>query len=238
MTPHQPAIQEYRIPFWNYLDLAFFISLGFPALLISAFIVRGFAGALQLGKPFQGLLAQLIWYAFIFGALYGLLRLRYNEPFWRSLGWKILPFPGSLLPFLAGPALAITLGIVGHILKAPQIKLPFEQMLVDRPTTIFFAVFVVILGPLCEELAFRGFLMPLLVRSLGAVPGILATSLLFGGVHAPEYAWSWQHVLLVSIAAMVFGWVRYRTGSTTASTVLHSTYNLTQFAFFMSQARA
>jgi membrane protease YdiL (CAAX protease family) len=238
MTPHEPAVPEYRIPFWNYADLAFFVSLGFPALLISAFIVRGFGGALQLGKPFQGLLAQLIWYGMIFGALYGLLRLRYNEPFWRSLGWKILPFPGSIIPFLAGPALALSLGYIGYVLKAPEIKLPFEQMLEDRPTTILFAVFVVILGPLCEELAFRGFLMPLLVRSLGAVPGILATSLLFGGVHAYEYAWSWRHVLLISTAGMVFGWVRYRTGSTAAAAFLHSTYNLTQFAAFMAQARA
>ncbi len=220
------------------MDLAFFISLGFPALLISAFIVRGFGGALHLGKPIQGLLAQLIWYVIIFSALYGLLRLRYNEPFWRSLGWKILPTPATILTFLAGPLLALTLAYVAHLLRAPQINLPFEQMLQDRPTTMLFAVFVVVIGPLCEELAFRGFLMPLLMRSLGAVPGILATSLLFGGLHAPEYAWSWQHVLLVSTAAMVFGWVRYRTGSTAAATFLHSTYNLTEFAAFMAQARA
>ncbi len=237
MTPQDPVVPENRIPFWNYVDLAFFISLGFPALLISVLIVRGFGGALHLGKPFQGLLAQLVWYVLIFSALYGLLRLRYGAPFWRSLGWKILPFPATMITFLAGPVLAIALGYAGYILRAPDVKLPFEQMLEDRPTTILFAIFVVILGPLCEELAFRGFLMPLLMRSLGVVPGILATSLLFGGVHAYEYEWSWRHVLLISTAGAVFGWVRYRTGSTVASTILHSTYNLTQFAAFMVQAR-
>ncbi len=238
MTPHDPASPEYRIPFWNYLDLAFFISLGFPALIISALIVRGFGGALHLGKPMQGLLTQLIWYAIIFSTLYGLLRLRYNEPFWRSLGWKIPKAFVTILTLLGGPALAITLGVVGYLIRAPRINLPFDQMLEDRPTTILFAVFVVILGPLCEELAFRGFLMPLLMRSLGAVPGIVASSLLFGGVHAFEYAWSWRHVLLIATAGMVFGWARYRTGSTMASTFLHSTYNLMQFAEFMRQARA
>jgi uncharacterized protein len=238
MTPQQPVISETRTPFWDYVDLAFFISLGFPALLISGLLVRGFAGPLHLGKPFQGLVAQLLWYVLIFTALYGLLRLRYNEPLWRSLGWKIPPAGATIRIFLAGPILAIALGYIGFILRAPEIKLPFEQMLQDRPTTILFAVFVVILGPLCEELAFRGFLMPLLMRSLGIVPGILATSLLFGGVHAYEYEWSWRHVLLISTAGMVFGWVRYRTGSTAASTILHSTYNLTQFAAFMVHARA
>jgi uncharacterized protein len=237
MTPQEPAVAKTRTPFWNYIDLAFFISLGFPALLISALIVRGFGGPLHLGKPFQGLLAQLVWYVLIFSALYGLLRLRYNAPFWASLAWKILPFPVTMIAFLGGPILTIGLGYAGYILRAPDVKLPFEQMLQDRPTTILFAIFVVILGPLCEELAFRGFLMPLLMRSLGIVPGILATSLLFGDVHAYEYEWSWRHVLLITTAGMVFGWVRYRTGSTVASTILHSTYNLTQFAAFMVQAR-
>jgi membrane protease YdiL (CAAX protease family) len=110
-------------------------------------------------------------------------------------------------------------------------------MLDNRPTLILFSIFVVILGPLCEELAFRGFLLPLFVRSLGAAAGIMVTGLLFGCLHAPEYSWSWRHVLLVSLAGSVFGWVRYKTGSAAASTYMHSTYNLTQFAAFVAQSR-
>src|SRR5260370_39654643 len=110
-------------------------------------------------------------------------------------------------------------------------------MLEDRPATILFAVFVVILGPLCEGLAFRGFLMPLLMRSLGAVPGIVATSLLFGSVHAYEYAWSWRHVLLIATTGMGFGWERYRTGSTPASPCRTSTYHCTPFAACMTPNR-
>src|SRR5213079_893775 len=98
--------------------------------------------------------------------------------------------------------------------RTPIIKLPFEQMLTNRPTIALFAVFVVVVGPLCEELAFRGFLMPLLIRSMGAVAGILITGLLFGSLHAAEYQWSWKHVLLISTAGTTFGWVRYKTGST------------------------
>jgi hypothetical protein len=230
-TPHSPP------PFWDYVDLGLFISLCFPSLLISILLLRALSGVIPYGKPFQGLLAQFIWYALAFGSLYALLRLRYRQPFWRSLGWKMLPFSTTAMCFIAGPFLAVTIGYLGYMLRTPEISLPFQQMLDNRPTVLLFSIFVVILGPLCEELAFRGFLLPLFVRSLGAAAGIIVTGLLFGCLHAPEYSWSWRHVLLVSLAGCVFGWVRHQTGSTAAATYMHSTYNLTQFAAFVAQSR-
>jgi len=139
---------------------------------------------------------------------------------------------------MAGPFLAIGIGYLGYLLRTPEISLPFEQMLDNRPTLLLFSAFVIILGPLCEELAFRGFLLPLFLRSFGAAAGIVVTGLLFGCLHAPEYSWSWRHVLLVAVAGTVFGWVRYRTGSTAAATYMHSSYNLTQFAAFVVQSRS
>ena len=93
-----------------------------------------------------------------------------------------------------------------------------------------FGIFSVILGPVTEELAFRGFFMPLLIRALGAPAGIILTALPFALLHGPEYAWAWQYVLLIGAAGAAFGWVRYGTGSTLASAMMHSTYNLTFFA--------
>ena len=244
MTPElpPPPVTSYQLPatvptpFWGYQDLLFFLSLCFPTLVVAALLVRGFTALAPLGKPIEGLLAQLIWYALVFSSLYALLRLRYDQPFWRSLGWTF-PVAKSIASFLAGPLLAITVGLLGNALRTPEINLPFQQMLENRPTIVLFAIFVVVLGPLCEELAFRGFLMPLLMRSFGAAAGIIATGLLFGCLHAPEYGFHWQHVVLISTAGIVFGWVRYRTGSTAAAFLMHSTYNLTQFAAFLAQNR-
>ena len=232
-----PPTSQPSPPFWDYQDLGLFISLCFPSLLISILLLRALSGVIPYGKPFQGLLAQLIWYALVFSSLYALLHLRYRQPFWRSLGWKMLPFSTTAMCFIAGPFLAVTIGYLGYMLRTPEIALPFEQMLDNRPTVLLFSIFVVILGPLCEELAFRGFLLPLSVRSLGAAAGVILTGLLFGCLHAPEYSWSWRHVLLVSLAGCVFGWVRHQTGSTAAATYMHSTYNLTQFAAFVAQSR-
>lgn len=233
----QPPAPSPQPPFWGYLDLAFFISLLLPSFFIAALLVKVMSPALPFGKPFQALLGQLIAYALIFASLYFLLHLRYGQPFWRSLGWTF-PVAAVIASFLAGPLLAITIGLFGSVLQTPETPLPFQQLLQNRPTVVSFAIFVVILGPLCEELAFRGFLMPLLVRSFGPATGIIATGIMFGTLHAPEYGWHWQHAVLISVAGMVFGWVRYRSGSTAAAVAMHSTYNLTQLAAFLAQNRS
>jgi membrane protease YdiL (CAAX protease family) len=236
-TPPIPdTLPTPRVPFWDFLDLGFLISLCLPALLVSVLLVRAISQLLPPGKPFQGLLVQLVWYGLVFGSLAALLHLRYRQPFWRSLGWKFRA-PSAVLSFFIGPLLAIAVGLLGAILRTPEIPLPFQQMFDDRRTMLLFALFVVVLGPLCEELAFRGFLMPLLVRSLGAASGIVVTGLLFGSLHGYEYSWSWRHMLLITIAGTVFGWVRYKTGSTAASTFMHSSYNLMQFGAFLAQSR-
>jgi membrane protease YdiL (CAAX protease family) len=54
-------------------------------------------------------------------------------------------------------------------------------------------------------------------------------------MHGPQYGWSWQHVVLVGVAGVVFGMVRHKTGSTAAAAAIHATYNLTFFAAFVFQ---
>lgn len=233
--PPEPAVV--RWPFWDFQDLLIFIGLAFPSLILSVFAVKALNAAVPLSKPQEALLAQLIWYVLVFSVLYGLLRLRYGQPFWRSLGWAP-PFRGANPSFLAGPFLAFGIAYIGFLIHTPQIQMPFKDMFSDRSTIVMFAIFAVILGPLCEELAFRGFLMPLLIRPLGATAGVVLTGLLFGSLHAGEYAWSWKHVVLISAAGIAFGWVRYKTGSTAASTFMHSSYNLTQLAAFLAQSKA
>ena len=235
--PIPPPATRNTEPFWGYGDLVFFIALCFPCLLIALAVMGKLAAALSL-RPFQQvLLLQLIWYVLIFASLYTLFRLRYNRPFWRSLGWKALPFGATLVSFLGGPFLAAGLGYLGFVLRTPEIPLPFQQLISDRTTVVLTGVFVVALGPVCEELAFRGFMMPLFMRTFGAVIGILFTGLLFGSAHGFEYQWSWRHIVLISTAGAIFGWARYKTGSTAAAAFMHATFNLTQFAAFLAQSR-
>jgi membrane protease YdiL (CAAX protease family) len=84
----------------------------------------------------------------------------------------------------------------------------------------------VTIGPLFEELLFRGFLQPLFSKTFGVVGGILLTAVLFGLPHSVQYKFVWQYVAAVSVVGAALGVVRYRTGSIIPSTVMHCCFNL------------
>src|SRR5579883_568460 len=158
MTPNENEA------FWGYEDVLLLIGLALPSGALAVLAGTSLGKLVIVSKPFKLLLIQLIWYILVFGTLWLILKLRYGRPFWRSLGWRV-PFPAAAALAFGGPAMAIGIGVIGYAVRTPIIKLPFDQMLVDRPTTVLFGLFAVLIGPLCEELAFRGFLMPLIIRS-------------------------------------------------------------------------
>jgi membrane protease YdiL (CAAX protease family) len=233
-----PPPKPQREPFWGYTDLLLFILLLLPSLGVLVVVALLLAMLPTLGIGFKLVLPQLAFYALALGCLGALFRLRYNRPLWSSLGWRPVPFTVAISCLVAGVFLALILSLIGSVLHTPEIPLPFQQIPLDRTTIISFGVLVVTLGPLCEELVFRGFLMPLLIRSLGVAGGIIASGLVFGCAHGFEYQWSWRHILLITTAGSIFGWVRQKTGSTAAAAFMHSTFNLTQFAAFLAQSRA
>ena len=79
-------------------------------------------------------------------------------------------------------------------------------------------------GPLFEEVVFRGVLQPVVVRSLGVSLGIGITALLYGLTLLPQYGFTWN-CGAVAVASVTWGWIRHRTGSTTAAAVSHAAYN-------------
>lgn len=232
--PAEFQVPPAREPFWDYADLSLFLFSVVASLVIATLV-----GVLLIKVSKSFLLAsQILWYALSFTALKVLLLVRYDQPFWRSLGWRSISLSAALGALFAGPVLALALGVLGNALRTPEINLPFDQMLGSRATIMLLGIVVVVLGPIAEELAFRGFLMPLLMRSLGAAVGIVLTGVLFGCMHGYEYKWSWQYMLLISLVGCSFGWARYRTGSTITSAFMHSTFNLTQFAALLIQSRS
>jgi membrane protease YdiL (CAAX protease family) len=236
----QPPIPnpQSQSPFWNYGDLFLFVLLLLASLTATLFVGAILVRLPGLNTAWKLILPQLILYVLVLSALAAILRLRYDRPFWPSLDWRAISPTVILGAFLAGPVLAIGLGLLGAALRTPEIDLPFQQMRSSPTTTAILGVIVVILGPVCEELVFRGFLMPLLVRSLGVAVGIIATGILFGCMHGYEYEWSWRHILLISAAGSVFGWGKYTTKSTMTAAFMHATFNLTQFVAFLAQAHS
>ena len=223
--------------YWNWFDLAVFFLLAPPSM------VAGFALVNLVYTLFPGSLptraamllpAQFTAYGLWFAGLYLLLKLRYGRPFWRSLGWRI-PESGLVRSFLHGPTLAVVIGVLGYVLKTPDIQMPIKDLMTDATSIALVGIFATTLGPAFEELAFRGFLLPLAAKSIRPWPAIVATALPFSALHGPQYAWSWRHLLLLTLASVAFGWVRYRSASTAAAAFTHAGYNLTFLIAYLVQ---
>jgi membrane protease YdiL (CAAX protease family) len=178
--------------------------------------------------------SQFLGYAVWFACLWLLLKIRYSQPFWRSLGW-VIPERGMGLAMLAGPALALGLAMLAVALDTPHVDSPIEKLIADRRSLILVGIIASTVGPMAEELAFRGFMMPLLVRSFGAFFGIVATALPFALIHGPQYGYQWQNLLVLTLAACAFGWARLTFRSVIPAIVMHGLYNLTLFAGYSLQ---
>jgi membrane protease YdiL (CAAX protease family) len=222
-------LAERERPFWGFAELLLVAALFFPAVLAGAVAVQSGSGYLHLdpdlGLPM--LVAEFLGYAIIFVVL-RIMFARHGEPLFSSLGWVRFPFkPQSLI--LAGFLLALVVLLLGNVLRMPETETPFEKLLQDPASRIAIAIFGVTLGPVVEELLFRGFMQPVMVDALGVFPGILLTSALFGCMHLMQNGWAWQSGLLITFVGFVLGVIRHVTGSTRASSLAHISYNLIPF---------
>jgi membrane protease YdiL (CAAX protease family) len=210
--------------FWGYDDLALFGGALLPALVlggICGWIARQLFG---IERAVEGFVLLFAAYAGWFAALYLIFRLRYEKPFWDSLSWRP-SLPRMASAFVSGLGVAAGLIFVSAFLERPPTKSPMEELLGRPGMLILVGIFSTTLGPLCEELAFRGFLMPLFAETFGVAGGIVLAAIPFAIAHAPQYAYSWRHVALIGLAGIAFGWKRFRSGSTASATVMHAAYN-------------
>ena len=222
---------ERRAPIWGYRDLALFLSAVLPSLALAALFLRTtrmVAPAFFGSDAVRTLVFQSFMYVFLVGALYLVIAWRYGEPFLTSLGWTF-PIPHAFFALTGGPALTIALSALGVLLRAPLDSSQIEVLIKSRASLAAIILFGVVLAPIFEEMLFRGFLLPLLVRSMGPWLGIVLTAVPFALLHGAQNHWAWQPVLLIGIAGIAFGYVRYKTGSTTAAFLMHSAYNATGF---------
>jgi membrane protease YdiL (CAAX protease family) len=239
-TLSSPVIlAERERPFWGFAEVLLIAALFIPAVFLGGLLVQLGSSYLhsdsKLGLPL--LIAEFIGYGLIFIAL-RLLFARHDKPLFESLAWVPQPFRPLHLVML-GVALAFLVVLLGYVLGFPNVQTPFDKLLNDAASRIAIALFGVTLGPIVEELLFRGFLQPVLTDSLGVFPGILATSLLFGGMHLMQNAFIWQSGVLITLVGFVLGTVRHVSGSTRASAIVHISYNsLPFFALLVSGAQA
>lgn len=215
-------------PAWNYEDLGIMLGAVLPCLVLAALATKLLAFVIPQ-KGVLTALSQVVIYGGVTGCLYWLLRVRYGLAFWEAMDWRS-PWRRMALTALLGPTLALAMALLAGILRTPNETMALDELMKDRWSILAIGIAASTIGPVFEELVFRGFAQPLFVRSLGLVGGLIVTALPFSLLHGPQYNWNWQRLLILTIASIVFGIVRHKTGSTAASSMTHAAYNLTFMA--------
>jgi membrane protease YdiL (CAAX protease family) len=232
VPPKTPAPKAGENPVWSGWDVLIIavLTLGilFTVQLVTVVVARHFAyphrSWIEVAqKPALALLAEFV--AYIVVALYMILLIegKYHTSFWAAIRWK---WPGVAGLSLVGVGvLMLGFDALGRFLPMPKTT-PFDQFF-ERPMDAYLTVaFAITLGPLMEELFFRGFLYPVIARRLGAVWGIILTALPFGLMHYAQYR-SWSAVLIIILVGVVLTTVRAVTKSVASSFLAHVGYNAT-----------
>jgi membrane protease YdiL (CAAX protease family) len=99
-------------------------------------------------------------------------------------------------------------------------------------------VLQVTLGPVLEEIVFRGYLFALLMWWLSKVTNatghgqavVVIAAVVFAVVHLAQPGVSWLQLACITSTGTLYGWIRWRSGSTAPAAVSHAAYNLALYA--------
>jgi membrane protease YdiL (CAAX protease family) len=227
LTPHEIWTPRDLLLFLAFIPFALLASK--VALLVGYSALRPFTGwhdkveAAQSGTIFL-LLQQCVFYVFVLGFFSLLANLLHQLPMWKSLGWK-KPGLKDVVGYLAGGcALAIAASMGLWLLPDTQ-GFPLEKLFNSRTASIAVGAFAVFVAPVVEEVVFRGLLFAILERAAGVRIAVVATAVLFAGLHVPEYWHAWNHLIMILLVGLVFSLARGGSGSLTPSIFLHIGYN-------------
>lgn len=241
VEPARPAPIEN--PPWSGWDVLLIVGLGFFAILVSQFAIlfgakyffyRHTSLADLAQEPLLLLISQFVIDGSVALFLFALVEGKYHLRFWNAIRWN---WPTSEWRLLSiGVVMLLALSALESILPMPR-DTPFDKLL-ERPRDAYLlAIIAVSLGPLVEELFFRGFFYPVLARRWGAAWGVFLTALPFALMHMPQYGYAWGALLVVLIVGIVCGAVRAVTRSVGASFLVHVGYNGMQMLIAVAVTR-
>ena len=213
---------------WNTLDVVF----GLAALLAGVFVLQYLGLGASAGSPaLNNALVMGVTYLYIFFVVCVFTVVKYGSSF-AELGF--CKTPGKALGLAVVLWFAVRAVIFLYSLAATGIaslygaKPPAE--LTNQVSDLFgpgikgflLAVIVaVIIGPLVEEIFFRGFIYPAFKRRLGVWPAIITSSVIFGVFHVNP--WLMFPTALMGVA---MAWLYERNGSLAAPVFFHGLNNL------------
>ena len=211
------------------------VPLGWVLMQVALILALHFLGLGQRGALLMGEAALLL-------PGLGLLALS-RAPLAPALGLTGLPARSVALCLGCGATLwGLSLGVMNlqtALFPLPTAYLELFQRLhaALRPTGVvdgLLSLAAIALAPaLCEELLFRGLVLPSLVRAWGPAVGVLASAALFGAIHVdklPDESLFFFRVPFALVVGLGLGLLRLRAGSLAAPMLAHGLLNAITFS--------
>ncbi len=167
---------------------------------------------------------MLLWPAMLALGLVFLRLSRRRGLSWSALGyrsWRMSILPGVLAAALAWGLIRGTSDLTEALFGTGMV----DQFVAEAKAGGFYAMVLAllpangVLGPVVEELAWRGYIQTCLIQGWGPRTGIAVTALLFALKHTIVDL-SFYRIISLVVGGFVYGIVGYRWG-TSASTVVH-----------------
>jgi membrane protease YdiL (CAAX protease family) len=252
---HGPAK---RIPHIGHAIL--FFSLAFFLVNVCALAIFSLAH-LRLEStsqhPGYALGAQALAYLLTLTTSIWLFPHIWGKPFLQGIHWNALAarrYWYWILP--GGVLLSAAAQLSLHFLPAPKTT-AFDSLLTTQHAAWMLMAFAVLLAPLTEEIAFRGFLLPAIATaydwlalerspaglerwqssSLHSTSALIFSAIFssipFALLHADQLSHAWGALGVLYGVSVVLSFVRIRTHSVACSTLMHATYNFSIFAIIL-----
>ncbi len=249
---HGPAR---RIPHLGHAVL--FFSLLWMMINLSALMLlaAGHYNTENAPAEHPGVMAVAQALGFILGlaASFQLFPRLWERSFLHGIQWNILAAHRRwfwVIP--SGIALSLLAQLADHYIKTPDDNLIAQLMRTPHGAWLITG-FGIILAPLTEEIAFRGFLLPALATAYdwlalerspaglrkwemtsghttpAIVFGAVFSSIPFALIHAGQLSHAWGAVSVLFAVSLALSYARIKTHSVACSVLMHATYNLTVF---------
>ena len=167
---------------------------------------------------------QIAVFVLLIGLVYLLVRVVRGLPFAETLGLGGVTFRHTVLVFFGGIGLAITVNLASLLFPPPE-NLGIEKFMVSQTAALWVLGLAVLAAPVGEEIVFRGYIHTLAEKRWNATAAIWISGLLFGAIHFPQLWPEVPQMLLLCVVGVTFSAVRAWTGSTTATILMHFSYN-------------
>jgi len=147
-----------------------------------------------------------------------------------GLGFTASPHPTF---YVAALAAGVMLPIVGGVLtqwlaQGHEVSQDIKQLgaHISLAMRLPLALLVISIGPLVEELLFRGVLLSAIARYTGNSLAIVLSALLFACVHLPDLSFLWYALPNLALLGLILGWLRVQSASIWPAVVAHGMNNL------------